>query len=373
MGIRRVLAGLGNRPLLLLIVCLAMPMACAKKEEAKKAKPPVPVSVATAVKKDVPVSLHAIGNVEAYSTVAIRSLVAGEVTGVAFREGQDVKKGDLLFTIDRRPLEAEMKRAEAVLSKDTVEAFNADVDAGRYADLYKKGMVSRQQHDQMATAAASLHETVKTDKAAVESIKVQLGYTRINAPIEGRTGNLNVNKGNIIKANDVPLVVINQIKPIYVTFAVPEKRLPEVQGLMSRARPRVCAKGSGETCVPEEGALTFIDNAVDVATATIKMKATFPNSDRKLWPGQSVDVELSLSTLAGATVVPAQAVLTGQKGEYVFVVKQDHTVEVRPVTVGMTQGTEAVLDSGVKPGEVVVTDGQVRLVPGAAVEIKSSL
>lgn len=368
-------AGRWSRLLALSLVCLSLFPACSKKEEAKKAKPPVPVLVASASQKDVPVIMRAIGNVEAYSTVSIKSLVPGEVTGVYFREGQDVKKGQLLFSIDPRPIRADLSRAEGLLSKDTVESTNADVDAGRYADLFKRGMVSRQQFDQSVTAASSLKETIKADKAAIESIKVQLGYARIYSPIAGKTGNLNVTRGNIIKANDTPyLVVINQIQPVYVTFSAPEKYLSEIQGLMAKGNLKVSARVNGDTGPAPEGYLTFIDNAVDISTGNVKLKATFDNtSGKKLWPGQFVDVVLTLSTRAGATVVPDQAVQSGQKGQYVFVVKPDKTVESRTVVIGFTSGGDAVVDKGIKPGETVVTDGQVRLVPGARVDIKTSL
>jgi multidrug efflux system membrane fusion protein len=360
--------------LVTLLSCLALSLACSKKDVAKKAKPPVPVLAVLAERKDVPIELRAIGNVEAYATVYIKSLVAGEITGVNFREGQDVKKGDLLFTIDRRPLEADLKRAESVLSKDMVESANAEVDSARYVDLYKKGMVSRQQYDQVVTTGKSLGQTVEMDKAAVESIKVQLGYTKIYSPIDGRTGNLNANKGNIVKANDTTnLVVINQIRPIYVTFSVPEKFLTGIQQLMNKGRLKVEARINGDTGPASVGILTFVDNGVDVATDTIKLKATFGNADMRLWPGRFVDVDLLLSTRSGVTVVPNSAILTGQKGQYVFVVKPDLTVESRPVVLGVSQEDETVVEQGIKPGEKIVTDGQVRLVPGASVEIKSGL
>ncbi len=363
-----------GRLLVLSLACLALFLGCAKKQEAKKAKPPVPVLVAQAAQKDVPTELKAIGNVEPSSSVSIRSMVAGEVTSVNFREGQDVRKGDLLFTIDPSPLEADLKRAEGVLSKDMVEAKNAATNAKRYDDLLEKGMVSRQEHDQAATTIASLNETIRSDKAAIDSIKVQLGYTRIKSPIDGRTGNLNVNAGNIVKANDTPaLVVINKIRPIYVTFSVPEKFLPEIQGLMPKGKLKVTACINGDKCPAAQGYLTFIDNSVDLATGSIKLKATFDNADRKLWPGQFVDVTMALGTLNGVTVVPSAAVQSGQQGQFVFVVKQDKTVESRPVKSGLTQEGLTVIEQGVKPGETVVTDGQMKLTPGAVIEVKKGL
>jgi len=354
--------------LLMSIALLALPLSCANKEDKKKPKSPVPVRVTQAVVKDVPMSLHAIGNVEPFSTVAVKSLVPGTITSVNFTEGQDVRRGALLFTIDPRPLEADLHRVEGVLAKDTVEADNAESDARRYDDLFKKGAVSRQQYDLAVTTAASLRETLKTDRAAVESIKVQLGYTKIYSPLDGRTGNLNADKGNVVKAYDtLDLVVINQITPVHVTFTVPEKFLAEIQDLAKKGPLKVTARSNSDTAKFAEGRLAFIDNAVDPATGAIKLKATFPNSDRRLWPGQFVDVEVALTTLKGVTVVPNSAVLTGQKGLYVFVVKPDHTVEARPVVSGVSQAEETVLEQGIKPGETVVTDGQVKLAPGAAV------
>ena len=360
--------------IMLALVCLALLPACAKskKGDAKKAKSPVPVLVAKAGLKDVPIELHAIGNVEAYSTVSIKSQVGGEVTGVSFSEGKDVKKGDLLFTIDRRPLEADLKRAEGILARDIVQSENTKVDAGRYEDLYKKGAVSKQQYDQVITAVSSFNETINTDKAAIESIKVQLGYTRIYSPIDGRTGALNVNRGNVVKANDVPLVVINQLRPVYATFSVPDKFLSEVQKLSPRGRLKVTACVNG-SCRPATGYLSFVDNAVDPNTGSIKLKATFDNGDRKLWPGQFVDVVLIFSTRKGATVVPSQAVQTGQSGQFVFVVKPDNTVESRPVVTGVMQDGFTVVEHGIKPGESVVTDGQLRVTPGTKVEVKAGL
>lgn len=374
MSIRGITGGLWRVVFALPLVLFVVFTACAKKEGPKKAKPPVPVLACQVGSKDVPVVLQAIGNVEPYATVSIKSLVSGEVTGVNFSEGQDVRKGQLLFNIDPRPIEADLKRAEGVLSKDMVEAKNAEVDAGRYADLFKKGLVSRQQYDQAVTASSSLGETINTDKAAIDSIKVQLGYTKIYSPIDGRTGSLGVNRGNIIKANDTQsLVVINQIRPVYVTFSVPDRFLPEIQGLMKKGGLKVSAGANGDTGRHAEGRLTFIDNTVDVATGAIKLKATFDNADRRLWPGQFVDVALTLSTLHDATVVPTQAIQTGQQGQYIFVVKPDRTVESRPVVIGVAEGGDTVVEKGIKPGETVITDGQVRLVPGAAIEIKPCL
>lgn len=367
MGITYSWAGRFKAVLLLLMV-VALATGCAKKEEQKKDKKPVPVVTAEAGRRDVPVILVAIGNVEPSASVSVKSMVTGEITGVNFTEGQDVRRGALLFTVDPRPIEAELRRAEGVMSRSSVQAANAQADANRYAGLFDKGMVSKQQYDQAATAYLSLAETVKTDKAAVDAIKVQLGYTKIYSPIDGRTGDLMVDRGNIIKANDTPsLVVINKIRPVFVSFSVPEKYLPVLQSRKSGPRITVTATVKGVDGPPAEGYLSFIDNAVDPATGSIRLKATFDNKAAKLWPGQFVDVSLILDTLHGATVVDSHAILTGQQGPYVFVVKPDSTVEARPVTIGVTRDGWTVVEKGLAPGETVVTDGQMKLTPGARV------
>ncbi len=343
----------------------------------KKAPPPkkqaVPVMAATVVQKTVPVQIKAIGNVEAYSTVGVKSQIGGELSRVHFREGQDVKKGDLLFTIDPRPYEAALKQAEANLAKDTAQLDNAREEVRRYAELVKKGYVAQEQYDQIRTNNAALEATVNADKAMVENAKLQLKYCYIYSPITGRTGNLQSNQGNLIKANaDSPIVTVNQVQPIYVTFSVPEQYLAEIKKYMASGKMKVQAVIGNEESHPEEGVLTFVDNAVDVATGTIKLKATFANSGRRLWPGQFVNAVMTLTAQSNAIVAPSAAVQTGQKGQFVFVVKSDLTVESRPVTVSRTANDESVIENGLQPGEKVVTDGQLRLVPGAVVEIRQT-
>jgi multidrug efflux system membrane fusion protein len=361
----------------------------------------VPVTVGTVVRKTVPIQLTAVGNVQAYSTVSVKAQVNGELKRVYFTEGQYVKKGELLFTIDPRPFEATLKQAEANLAKnmaqlkqaeanlarDTAQMNNAEVEAQRYATLLEKGVVAKQQYDQMHTAAEAYKATVNADraaienaqaaigadKAAIENAKIQLGYCSIRSPMDGRTGNLIVNPGNIVKATDTtPLVVINQISPIYVLFSVPEQTLPEIKKYMASGTLEVDALISKDGNQQARGELTFVDNTVDAATGTIRLKATFPNKDRVLWPGQFVNVVLTLSTQPNAIVVPSQAVQIGQQGQLVFVVKPDLTVESRPVAVARTLGLDTVIEKGLEAGERVVTDGQLRLVPGAKVEIKGS-
>jgi len=334
----------------------------------------MPVSVATVVAKTVPVEVSAIGTVEAYSTVSVKAQVTGELTGVYFQEGQEVKKGQLLFTIDRRPFEAALHQAEASLARDIAQAQNARAQARRYAKLFEGGVASKEQYDQMQTSADALDAAVRADKAAVENAKLQLEYCTITSPIDGRAGSLMVHVGNLVKANDVPvLLVINQISPIYVDFALAQQYLSEVKKYMATGRLRVAAFLPNDEQHPEQGVLTFVDNAVDTSTGTIRLKGTFANTARRLWPGQFVNVLLTLTAQPKAIVVPSQAIQSSQAGSYVFVVTSDLKAESRPVAVGRTIAGEAVIEKGLQPGEKVVTDGQLRLVPGARVEIKAGL
>jgi len=347
-------------------------LACSNEKPRKPASAPIPVTVNTSTQKTVPVQLRAIGNVQAYATVIVKSKVGGEIVRVHFIEGQDVKKGELLFTIDPRPYEAALKQAEANLERDLARAKNAQEDARRYEFLIQKGVVARQQYEKFRTDADALEATVLADRAAVENAKIQLGYCFIHSPIDGRTGSLIVQQGNIIKAEDINLLVINQVIPIDVTFSVPEQFLPEIKKYMATGKLLV------ETLIPmneerpEKGVITFIDNTVDSNTGTIRLKGTFTNHGKKLWPGQFVNVALTLTTEPNAIVVPSQTIQTGQEGQYVFVVKSDLTVESRPVVAGRTVNNETVIQKGLQVNERVVTDGQLRLYPGAKVEIKTS-
>jgi multidrug efflux system membrane fusion protein len=355
------------------IVVTVFLFACSKKSGLPPRMEKVPVTAATVIQKAVPVQLRAIGNVEAYSTISVKSQIEGVLIRVHFKEGQYVNKEDILFTIDPRPYEAALKQAEANLAKDTAQLENARVEVTRYAELVKKGYVAQEQYDQIRTNAAALEATVNADKALVENARLQLKYCFIYSPITGRTGNLIANQGNLIKANaDNPMVTINQIQPIYVTFFVPEQYLNEIKKYMAARKLNVEAFISKEDVMPEQGVLTFIDNTVDMATGTIKLKGTFANKGKRLWPGQFVNVLLSLTMQPDAIVVPSQAVQAGQSGVYVFVIKSDLTVESRPVVVDRSLDGESVIEKGLQPGEKVVTDGQLRLVPGAKVEIKAS-
>lgn len=347
--------------------------------QAKSAPPPVPVVIGQVQTQDVPLTLQAIGNVEATESVDVKSQITAELTQVHFTQGQDVARGQLLFSLDRRQLEADVKRAEGNLLRDEAQAKNARVQAERYAKLLQEGVVARQQYDQFMAAAEAGEATVAANRAALEYARLQLQYTRIYAPISGRTGNLAVHRGNLVKANDLALVTINQIAPIDVSFAIPEQQLLDVKRHMASGTlavdvtpPASATTAAGERPAPMRGRLTFTDNAVDPATGTIKLKASFPNADRKLWPGQFVDVNLTLTTQKNATVVPSQAVQTGQQGSYIFVVKDDMTAEMRPVTVARTSGNISVITEGARAGEKIVTDGMLRLMQGSKVQPKDA-
>ena len=355
-------------------LCLAVLLSGCSQQQAAPPPPAAPVSVAKVEQKAVPLELRVIGAVEAYSTVEVKAQVDGELTEVHFTEGQDVRKGQLLFTIDRQPFEAELKRAEASLARNQAEARNAQVQAARYTRLVGEGVVAKEQYEDVITNAEALEAAVRADKAAVENAKVRLAYTTIYSPIDGRTGSLKVHRGNIVKANDEKstLVVINQLTPIYSSFALPEQDLSEVRRYMAVGKLKVEATIPQDAGPPAEGVVTFVDNAVDRNTGTIRLKATFSNADRRLWPGQFVNVVLTLAEQKDALVVPAEAVQTGQQGLFVWVVKPDQTAESRPVTVARARGNETVISQGLAAGETVVTDGQLRLIPGGRVQVKNA-
>jgi membrane fusion protein, multidrug efflux system len=348
---------------------------CGNKDAVQAAKPQqagaAPVRVAAVQSRTMPVEIQAIGNVEAISTVSIKAQISGQLVAAHFKEGDFVKKGQLLFTIDRAPFEAALRQAEGALARDEAQALNARLDAERYAGLGKQGVVSRQQVDAAAAAANAMAATVAADKAAVETAKINLQYTSIYSPINGRTGNIGVKAGNLVKANDVPiLVTINQIEPIYVSFAIPEQQLAELKQYSAANTLKVDAAPQGGN-QHFQGRLTFIDNSVDLTTGTIRLKATFDNGAHTLWPGQFADVRLVLKSQPNAIVVPTAALQTSQNGTFVYIINQDLTAQQQPVKVGWNVGDDTVIASGLQPGQRVVTDGQLRLTPGAKVEIKS--
>lgn len=382
----------------LLLVILIAAGCSDKKAQANAAKPAVPVTVATVAQQSVPVQLRAIGSVEAVSSVVVKTMVGGEITEVHFKEGQDVKQGQLLFTIDRRAYEAalqqaeanlardtaQMKQAQANLARETAQMSNARMDDKRYLDLVKQGVIAQQQYDTVHTTLEALEAGVNADRAAIENAqaaaqadqaaianaRVNLDYCSIHSPLNGRTGSLMAFRGTVTKANDTTLLTINQVTPIYVNFAVPQQYLADIKKYMAVGPLKIQAT-IGKDPAAEAGTLTFVDNAVDAQTGTIHLKGAFPNANRRLWPGQFVDTVLTLTAEPNAIVVPSQALQNGQAGQFVYVVKADNTADSRPVVVGRAMGPITVVEKGLQPGEKVVVDGQLRLVPGAKVEIKS--
>jgi len=345
--------------------------------------------------KDVPVDLAAIGNVEAYATISVRAQVTGQLQEVAFQEGDVVRKGQQLFALDRRPFEAALAQADANLTRDKAllaqaeaqlarDASNAEYQqlaSERQAALVQRGIISRDAAEQSRAQADATAAVVKADRANIESARAQLAaqqaavdaarvsldYTIIKSPIDGRTGNLSVKVGSLVTANNTELITIARVQPVYVTFTVPAVHLPTIKRHMTSDPLPVIAVPQDADAQPAEGKLTFVDNAVDMTTDTIKLKATFENADRRLWPGQFARVTLRLATLPQALVVPSSAVQTGQDGQYVFVVKQDSTVEQRTITPGQRVADDIVVQKGLDAGETVVTEGQLRLEPGSRV------
>lgn len=368
----------GRRVLLLILLILMVCSFCACNDVSGKPKSAdprkkvvVPVTTATAAVKPMPRELRAIGNVQASATVHIKSRVDGELLTVHFREGDEVKTGDLLFTIDPRPFEAALKQAEANLAKERAQLEHSRRQAERYSSVVKKGYVSEEQNDQILANTAALEAAVRADEAAVENARLDLKYCSIRSPISGVTGQLKVDRGNLIKASDTenPMVTVRQTSPIYVVFSVPEANLPQLKKHMAAGPLEVAVSIPGDEERPLQGKLTFLDNAVDQTTGTILLRATFANQDRALWPGQFVNVTLTLSLQPDAVVIPTPALQTGQQGQYVFVVTPESLAEYRPVTVARTVGGEAVVAQGLKAGEKVVTDGQLRLTQGTQVTI----
>ena len=333
----------------------------------------VPILAAKVVQKTVSDTIRAIGRVEAFSTVDVKAQISGQIMQVHFLQGQDVKQGDLLFTIDPRPFEAALQQAQANLAKDRAQYRMAAADEHRYSVLLKQNVGSRQQYDQVEANAAALSASMQADAAAVQTAQLNLEYCQIRAPIDGRTGDLLVHAGNLVKPDaDTAMVVINQVHPVYVDFAIPEQKLPSVREFMAERKLAVQVSLPEQQGV-ESGELTFVDNSVDSKTGTINLKGEFANGNGRLWPGEYVNATLILRDHPGAILVPSQAVQTGQQGSFVFVVQPAMKVELRPIVAGETIDSETVVNSGLKAGETVVTDGQLRLIPGATVTIKSGL
>jgi multidrug efflux system membrane fusion protein len=352
----------------------------------------VPVLAAYVEQKAMPVTLPAVGTVEAIASVEVRSQVTGQLSAVHFTEGQEVEKGQLLFTLDSRPFQATVQQAEAVLARDTATFKNSEAQQARVENLFQRGLIARDQYESGRANTQALAAVLEADKATLENAKLNLQYAEIKAPVSGRTGALGVHAGDLIRANDMtPLVVINQLSPAYVAFSVPGRYLQQIRNYQAQKPLRVAATASpdapsrepaarpsngtapapatGAAAAPfvNHGSVSFIDNMVDPTTGTIRLKATFQNADRQLWPGAFVQVTLDLTTDANALVVPATAVQPSQDGQYVYVVKQDGTVEMRPVKVDRQQGSETVIAEGLSRGEKVITDGHLRLTPGARV------
>jgi len=333
---------------------------------------PVPVLVSRAVEQEMAVQIRAIGNVQPYSKVTIRSQITGQLVKVHFQEGQEVKKADLLCTIDPRPAQAALAQARANLARDEALLENARIEFDREKRLFDSALISQDEFEKARANLNTLQGTVLGDHAAITIAELNLEFTSIRSPLDGVTGNLLVYPGNIVKAPDDSILTINQIHPAYISFAVPEQDLSVIRKEMGQRPLGVGATFQNMSVVAPEGQLTFIDNAVDPTTGMIQLKATFSNENNALWPGQFVHVALTLSTEPRAVVVPSSAVQMGQNGEFIYVVKADQTVEMRPLTIGIARDGQTIVESGLNAGEIVVTDGQLRLVPGAKVNVQAA-
>jgi multidrug efflux system membrane fusion protein len=338
--------------------------------KAPKGPAAVPVTLAAVVQENVPVRLQAIGNVEPYLTVALKARVDGQIVAVNFREGQEVKKGDVLFRIDPRPYEAALRQAEANALRDRAARDQARSQERRYQELLAKNFISKEAYAQIRTNAETAQATAGASQAALENARLNLGYCTIRSPLDGYVGKVLLQAGNLVKANDVnPLVVINQVKPVYVNFAVPEQSLPEIRRRNAEAPLRADVVPADPSAPHPAGRLAFIDNAVDPTTGTIRMRAQFDNDAAVLWPGQFVNVSLELYEQRDAIVIPAQAVQNGPDGQYVYVVGQDMLAEVRRVKIQRADAERAIVASGLAKGERVVTRGQLRLAPKTRVRV----
>jgi membrane fusion protein, multidrug efflux system len=353
------------------IAALAVTISCARDPKPQRTGArPVPVTVGTVTQQALPVQLTAIVHAVPFETVAMKPQVTGQLVEVAFKEGQEVKRGQVLFRIDPRPYQDALAKSRSMLARDQAQSAQAEQDEKRTEQLVAQKLAPQEQLDTAHSNTVSLQAAVKADEAQVESDQLQMTYCTVVSPVDGRTGDLQVDVGNIVQANTTVLVTINRISPIFVSFSLPEQSLSDVKRYMAMAGLTVQATLPGEESTPVTGTLTFIDNTVDSGSGTFALKGTFANTDRRLWPGQYVNVTLTVTTQSNAIVVPTVAVQSGQNGQFVFVVKADRTVETRPVTLDRQIGPLASISAGVKPGETVVTDGQLLLVPGAMVDIK---
>ena len=359
----------------LAVVAVAVGLAAQYNKESRAAvrKTPVavPVTVAPVVAKTVPVRLYAIGNVEPFTTVAVKARVDGQIVSVHFNEGDEVRQGQLLFEIDPRPFAAALQQVQANLLRDRALVDRAADQEKRYKELLQKKFISPDAYGQVKTNLDSAAATVRADEAMVASAKLQLDYCSIRSPVTGYAGKIAIQRGNLVKANDTgPLVTVNQVVPIYVSFSVPEQNLSDVRLHQANGDLRVQANAPN-VAAPIEGKLIFVDNSADLSTGTIKLKATFPNKDKAMWPGQFVNVALTLYEQQGAIVAPSVAVQNGPTGQYVFVLKADQTVEMRPIKIARTEGDDTIVAGGLKVGDQVVTVGQLRLAPGMRVDTSS--
>ena len=354
------------------VAALAFAAAACSKSDARAPRPSVPVTVAPVQQRSVPYEISAIGTVTPIQSVAVRSQVSGTLTRVAFQEGDEVQKGELLFRIDARPFQAALSQATANLAKDLAQLVNARQQVTRYQQLVQNDLATQEQFDQLKANADAAVAGVSADSAALQTARLNLEYTTITSQIAGRTGNLLLREGNLVPANGAtPLVVINQLRPIAVSFSVPQQYLDDIQRFGGRHVLDVRIRPTNDSTAAMTGQLIFINNQVDTTTGTIQLKATFTNGDRKLWPGEFVAVSLVLDVEKDVLTIPAQAVMTGQAGTYVYVVNADRTAKTQDVTVGRAASDFVVIEKGLAAGQMVVTDGQLRLVPGARVEIKT--
>ena len=355
---------------LVLFILMIVTAGCSQKQPTSK--PAVAVTVGKVKTQSMPINLDSVGNVAAYNSVTILPQVTGQVANIHFQQGQNVKAGDLLITINPAPFQQQLAQAEALLAHDRAQASFNRATASRYTDLYQQGAVAKQDNDQMATASQTQDATVSQDEAAVENARINLSHCYITSPIDGRTGAFLANLGALATANQTQMVVVNQLEPIFVQFTIPEKDLARVMAAQKKKSVPVTANIADQGLSVTDGALTFIDNTVDLSSGVIQMKAQFPNTTGQLWPGEFVRVILKLGEEPNAIVVPNAAVVEGQKGKYVFVVKDDMTVEARDVTEERVVGDLAIISKGVANDETVVTDGQINLAPGSKIIIKES-